>query len=146
MSINEAMTAVEQFPSHLGGSFHWHDGLQIGHSLIDEDHQRFFGHFNQAELCLGDPEAMEPLFQDILEDLLRHMEAEEAIMGEVGYPGGSSHRVLHRMLGEQAKAALIIGRDGGWAIAFRLLAISVLEHMAEDDVKLRPFLTRPHAV
>lgn len=146
LDANNFPNTVEHVSPPLGGSFRWHDGLLIGDSRIDEDHRRFFGYFDLAALVGDDPEALEPLFLEILADLGSHLAAEEQILAEIGYPGAGSHRTLHRMLGEQAKAALAIGRDGEWKTALRLLATSVLEHMAEDDVKVRPFLAPPLAI
>lgn len=124
----------------LGASFRWHDGLLVGHREIDADHRRFFVGFTGLACRLDGGGDLEPLFTRILDDLARHLTDEERILAELGFPGASSHRISHYRLGEQARATLGIGRDGEWGTALRLLATSVLEHIAEDDGKLRPFL------
>lgn len=127
----------------LSRSFQWHDGLLIGHDDIDEDHRRFFSHFAALARQMDGSIAssvLERLFAEVLADLGRHLTAEEDILDRIGFPGRSVHQTSHRVLDEQARAALAIGRDGEWGTALRLLATAVLEHIAEDDAKLRSFL------
>ena len=94
---------------------------------------------SQLDDVAGVP-VLELLFVRMLDDLERHLASEERILGEIGFPDATGHRTSHRLLREQAMAALAIGRDGEWPTALRLLAISVLEHIVEDDGSLRPFL------
>lgn len=128
----------------ISGSFQWHDGLLVGHGEIDADHRRFFAFLAglQRPRDGGGDETdgadVERLFIAVLDDLDRHLAREESIVDRMGFPGAFAHKAGHRLLHEQAMAALAIGRDGEWTTALRLLATSVLEHIVEDDGKLRP--------
>ncbi len=129
--------------ARLGSSFQWHDGFLVGHDGVDADHKRFFGYFSDLAREIdgpADPAALEHLFTVVLGDLGQHLMAEELFLDAIGFPETASHRTSHLMLSEQAKAAFAIGLDGEWATALRLLATSVLEHITEEDSKMRPFL------
>ena len=80
------------------------------------------------------------LFLTIVDDLHRHVAAEERILEAVGFTMLAEHRGSHRALLEQADAALTIGADGEWATALRLLSMALLEHIVLEDAKLRPSL------
>ncbi len=130
----------------LARSFHWRDAFHIGHSGIDQEHRRFFEQLANAAQFIDDPRRIERLFLDLFQELLRHLADEERVMDEVEFTGLAQHRLSHNVVAEQAKAALTIGCDGEWATALRLLGASVLEHVTEEDFKLRPLFGHTHSL
>lgn len=122
--------------------FHLRDGLCVGSGAIDGDHQRLFAALDDAVAQMkgfGHGVA-QTVFLDILSDLARHFSAEERILAAVGYAGLDHHRICHRVLMEQARAALAMGCDGEWPTALRLLSTAVLEHIAAEDCQVRPYM------
>jgi hemerythrin len=140
-----ALTSIEL---DLSRSFQWHDRFLVGHPEIDADHRRFFAYF--SDMVAGADEAGRPLggvalFIEIVDDLQRHLVAEERILAEIGSDLLAEHRSSHRALVGQADAALTIGADGEWATALRLLSMAVLEHIVLEDAKLRQCFHPPGA-
>jgi len=125
------------------GTLPWRDEFLVGHPAIDDDHRRFFDYFSEAVARLDelqDSIRLQALFVEIVDDLERHLATEERILAETGFDGLADHRVCHKVLAAQAKAALAICRDGEWVTALRLLASLVVEHITIEDAKARPFL------
>ena len=126
-------------------AFAWRDRFMVGHPVIDGGHRDFFVGISwlSAHLDAGGEELdVEAEFRALANDLLRHCADEERILAEIGCTDLAAHTGSHRGLSHQAEAVLTIGRDGAWGTALRLLSILVLEHIAEEDVKIQPWLAR----
>lgn len=117
----------------------WLERFDLGIAEIDADHRRFFDYVERVA-AEGDAAARQALFAEVVEDLAGHMAREDAILAEAGYDRAAEHRVAHQVLATQARHAVSVCRDGDWRTALRLLAAQVLEHIAVEDVKARPFL------
>ena len=124
-------------------SFVWQDRFLVGHREIDDDHRRFFAYFSDQDGRRQKPldsAGSEALFLAIVEDLRRHVIAEERILEELGFPGLGEHRNCHLALWEQVRATKAIGAKGGWGSALRLLSTHILEHVVIEDAVFRPYL------
>lgn len=120
---------------------HWQPRFLVGHPEIDIDHLRLVAMLADLHRRAQQhpAEAMEDRAAEFVAALEHHQQNEEIILAELGYDGLSDHAHHHRALTTRAAAALAMGCDGDWSLTLHLLTQAVLEHIAMEDVTLRPF-------
>lgn len=82
----------------------WHEGLEIGLSEVDSEHQHFAGIVNELNRAIrnrrGQAE-LQRLVEALILDAQEHFEHEETLFAEVGYPRAQEHAQEHtRLLNE----------------------------------------------
>ena len=83
-------------------AFEWHEDLETGIGLIDEQHQQY-GRFVNAflEACTGrnvPHRRLVKAFSFLNAYAREHLGTEESLMQEYGYPGQAEHCKLHKHL------------------------------------------------
>ena len=79
----------------------WTVTLDTGLPRLDEQHRRLIAFSNDLIQAMDEgrgAEALEPLFEALLEYTGSHFEEEEQYMDSVGYPDAAAHRAAHRKL------------------------------------------------
>ena len=123
----------------------WQDGFEVGHAVIDADHQRLFELFNQlltaVNECRADSEIRGAL-AELLDYTDVHFDREEALMRRHGYPGCDAHKALHdsfvRQLRDVNNALDAGGGKGGFVLGF--LAKWLSGHILGVDKQVGAYL------
>ena len=81
--------------------FEWNSQIELGHSLLDEQHKRLFSLGEAIAETLADSADHQPVVSALLAliDFVRHHFAtEEGLMRASNYPGVDAHARLHTFL------------------------------------------------
>lgn len=126
----------------------WKEELSVGNDAIDSDHKHFIEIVNQAEnnLAAMDQAALKTNLENLFFYALTHFDKEEKIAHAVGYPQVQS---LHDSHEELRSKLLQIEReiDEAWSPSSiedfsTLLRDWLLNHVLEEDMLMKPFLTK----
>ena len=127
----------------------WQSAMQLGIPAIDADHKRLVALLNglhYAVLAGEDHEGVGGTIEELVRYTEGHFAREEALMERSGYPGRYQHSLAHARIAERmrewhadyarAPAAFPMDRFydfvSGW----------LLHHVLEEDMKLKPYVTR----
>jgi len=125
----------------------WEESLRIGVGRIDRQHQHLFDLLNTVDDCLTDEaprDNIQLVFNELLNYITYHFDAEEALMSEANYPELAHHRrahaklaaTLHDLFNEfNANPA----RDMG-AKLHTFLSDWLIHHIKGEDVQIGPWL------
>ena len=128
----------------------WKDRFLSGNPVIDAQHRALFADANQllSAILAGRPAAdVDAMIDALMRDVLRHFQAEEAILGAADYAGTAAHAALHRDLADRAATLAQRFRAGaiGLGELFEFLAHDLLaKHMLIEDRLFFPSLRDPH--
>jgi hemerythrin len=77
----------------------WDESLETGNALVDDQHKQLFALINELHDSIIEGDALETQ-QSVLARLMdyseQHFQAEEGLMGSVGYPGLIAQQEMHR--------------------------------------------------
>jgi len=124
----------------------WSDNNKIGVPIIDEQHRGIVSAINSLQYFMqtghGD-EIIKPIMIMLEQYINIHLEVEEALMAEAGYPALEEHIELHKKLVEKTKK-LSIGANMNLEsdIVLKFLKEWWLGHINKEDRKLAPFLRK----
>lgn len=78
-------------------STRWSPALELGHDVIDRQHQELFRRFESLveALARGERAEVEPLFEFLGSYVVEHFADEERLMAEASYPELDVHRAAH---------------------------------------------------
>jgi len=122
--------------------FQWDEGLSVGNSLIDRDHQELIELVNSLHQAASDGREA-ALIGRILDNLLsytqEHFQREEMLMEYINYPDQLAHKALHKKLIAQVlvlqealnKGAHTVARDTA-----ELLRFWLTHHIHRNDRQL----------
>lgn len=128
----------------------WKDRFLSGHQVIDSQHRALFADANEllSAILAGRPAAdVDAMIDTLMRDVVRHFQAEEAILGAAAYAGTAAHAALHRDLADRAATLVESFRAGaiGLGELFEFLAHDLIaKHMLSEDQRFFPFLRDPH--
>lgn len=120
----------------------WHESLECGNSIIDDQHRRLFGLANEAIdslLSKGHNSDEEALLMQLIEQLQTHFITEETMLARALAPGLEEHHAEHQALLAEARAMLkrfhdceVISRD----LVIFLSRNVITNHLIREDVSL----------
>lgn len=129
----------------------WTESLEIGDGRIDAQHKELLDLVNafQAKRLAGhDTSVLRRALDEIVLFTRYHFYCEESLMDEVGFPGLATHRDLHAVL-RGILTRLGKDLDSGRYSAAEIedfLVPWVMDHMVDEDRKIRDFLNRNGAL
>lgn len=107
----------------------WAASLECGEPTIDSQHRELYELGNALlEAAAGGGEDLLPCLDRLIEHVVRHFAAEEAILGRVAYAGLHQHRLLH----QQLRAMAVVLREN--AIAGDITPEDVVEFVVDKVV------------
>ena len=123
----------------------WQDGFEVGHAVIDADHQRLFELFNQLVTAVNECRAdsgIRGALTELLDYTDAHFDREEALMRRHGYPGCDAHKALHDSFVRQLRDVNDVLDAGGGKGAFVLgfLAKWLSGHILGVDKQVGAYL------
>jgi len=128
----------------------WDNRFAVGHSMIDAQHQKLIGYYNDfsAACSAGKGKTEIARLFGFLDSYVReHFAEEETLMRQHDYPKAPAHRVAHleltrslqelrnQLQGDQAPLSVVID-------ASRMLMKWVLDHIGKEDVALGSYLAK----
>lgn len=129
--------------------FTWTSDLEIGHEVIDAQHQSLFALANELQDAVEDPGAESDAVADcvwaLTDYVVQHFADEEELMTEAGYPALTSHHGMHDFLtGEVLRLAAryMSGEDVTPASLAPFLADWLTGHISTSDREFVAFLER----
>lgn len=124
-------------------STRWSPALELGHDVIDRQHQELFRRFESLveALARGERAEVEPLFEFLGSYVVEHFADEERLMAETGFPGLNVHKAAHdRFVREYHALRALFDRAGpNAAIAVKArtwIADWLSTHIGATDVHL----------
>lgn len=128
----------------------WRDEYRVGNELIDADHRYLFCLVNTVELAVRDDDSHDLLdvaLDQLLDYTRYHFAREERIQYAAGYPGYLDHKLAHHRLLRhledacaQIREAVGPDRTACQRELQSLLRQWLLEHVLEEDLKMKPYL------
>lgn len=124
----------------------WTDGLSVGFSEIDKDHQKLVGivnEFNDAITLKKNKEELEEALEELIEYTGWHFRHEERLMQQSGYEGMEEHQQIHKDLATQAieiQTKFEDGDDSVLTVLMPFLKDWLTEHILVTDKALGEFL------
>ncbi len=82
----------------------WNDRMSVGIRILDEDHKRLVGMVNtlfdgiQAE---QGKETVGRILDGLVQYTVEHLQREEDLLAQTGYPEGAAHKAMHQALCQQ---------------------------------------------
>jgi hemerythrin len=75
----------------------WSPALELGHDVIDRQHQELFRRYESLvqALARGDRAEVGPLFEFLGSYVVEHFADEERLMSETAFPGLTVHKASH---------------------------------------------------
>jgi hemerythrin len=135
-------------------SIAWEEGLTIGDPQIDADHRRMVALVARLEAAAEggvDCEMVGRTLAALAHLCRKHFAREEALQREIGFPDREVHRDRHDMLSKRLDALLAHYAGGGPDIRRGMvrtlgdsLATWLINHIANEDVHLKPYVARRH--
>ena len=130
----------------------WRKQLEIGDETIDVDHKYLICLINTVELTMRTPDQRDLLpatLEQLVEYTHAHFKREESIMLLNSYPRYIQHKQQHQLLIQeladiqqkiQAKGEGEFSNEEIAALA-KLFRHWLLDHLAKEDMLMKPFLT-----
>ena len=123
----------------------WHRAYECGQALIDEEHQALFdkvNHLLAAILSARPADAVAPLIENLMRDIVEHFRAEETLITAAGFPGAAEHAAMHHELTDRAHELAGHFRAGDLGIGelFQFLARDLVAlHILGADREYFPY-------
>lgn len=116
----------------------WTSELEIGISVIDNQHHRIVDYINQLYGIKGydNREVVLLVINNLVDYTYSHFAFEETLLEEVGYPALDIHKVTHQAFCDkldQLHKDFIAGNDVAQTLS-DFLTVWLLEHINHDDV------------
>lgn len=115
-------------------NFIWNELYSVGDKEIDNQHRHMFDIANSLPEHIGD-KSLKKTVVDLYKHILKHFDAEEAMMKETGFPGIEDHRKLHNDLISRLNEITEKSFDGDEEILrFRKFVFNwIIEHIMHHD-------------
>jgi len=127
-------------------SIEWEDDLLVGNDVIDDDHKKLVSIINELERAIAkrDVSGVEDVFQRLQTYTEEHFAREEALQKAIHFPERNAHRDRHEALKwslqDQYEGFRL--RERGSLVSFRtFLRQWLIDHIVDDDMKMKPYLT-----
>jgi hemerythrin-like metal-binding protein len=124
----------------------WNEGMSVGISEIDEDHQRFILLINKLNCSITTgktPSEIKQIMQLIIDDAVHHFANEEVLISKWQYPDAEAHADIHvevvRALEELQKQFIPYGNDSDWMDAGMKIKNILVDHIMKEDMKFADF-------
>jgi hemerythrin-like metal-binding protein len=121
----------------------WTPALQIGHELIDEEHQRLFGFVKRLVASMEDDRASTEA-KAIAAELVVYAKVqfaeEEALMRAAEFPGLEAHLRLHHEMAQRAAELEAGAGQVGDLLGF--LSYWLREHVVREDAEIARYVQR----
>lgn len=127
---------------------YWTSDYSLGNQTIDEQHAMLFELFNSLVDAIDEnhgPGAGTPAFDLLIEHTKKHFADEEQIMSRLNFPDLDEHRKSHDKLISQIISLSDDLKTGRALFVFEtllLIRIWLLEHITEEDIKLKPYFNQ----
>ena len=129
----------------------WKDSLLTGIEDIDNDHMMLFDlveQFHEAYMTGQGPEAIEPVFKQLMAYTDYHFQREEDLFFSEGFPQSEEHRDSHETLKSEVQALyqrFLKGELQGEETDLGLELLAFMKnwlhfHIMEEDMAFRDFL------
>lgn len=125
----------------------WEDRYNLGHPLIDRQHQQIIEMFNDLyESRFHKNEGL--VTGEVIDRMARyvrdHFSSEESLMVSVGYPRLEEHRREHRFFVDESRRLSVMRDEPGIDSEHLLVFLKdwLLKHIAESDKKIVPYLKK----
>ena len=129
----------------------WKDSLLTGIEAIDNDHMMLFDlveQFHEAYMTGRGPEAMEPVFEQLMAYTDYHFQREEDLFFGEGFPESENHRDSHEALKSEVQALyqrFLKGELQGEETDLGLELLAFMKnwlhfHIMEEDMMFRDFI------
>ncbi len=124
----------------------WRGEMSVGNEVIDDDHKHLIDLINEYESAIArkNPVILEDAVNGLLDYAKSHFEREENLMTAVHYPQRNLHRDHHRDLLRRVQdfhKGLCEDHQIDIEDASRFLHDWFVQHVLNEDLKLRPYLT-----
>lgn len=124
----------------------WKPKYELGVPPMDEQHRRLFFLLTQLRKSVEDrlpPAQVEQVLQSLIQQTAEHLQAEEVLLLQAGYPGLEGHRVLHEELLSALHGLEVRFQEGDAAMALLVSAFLgawLGSHIALEDRAYAAFL------
>ena len=134
----------------MADHFEWQDHFSVGIDEIDSDHKKLSGILNRVVHAVSHhhgKEAVSAIFDELIEQTIRHFEHEESLMTNAMYPGLEDHRAAHELLVEKLK----VFHDDFQSERIDMMSVAdflvdwLLVHVVGEDARLGLYL-REHGI
>lgn len=128
----------------------WTEQLSVGNALIDSEHKKMIGMVNTIEEALraGNQPALSSTLRRLAECVRQHFVNEESIAQAAEFPldhHKGVHEYLQRelqYLRDELEAKSGLWSDGAVEHFSRMLGNWILDHIAGEDMQLKPVLLK----
>ncbi|MCU7837550.1 MAG: hemerythrin family protein [gamma proteobacterium symbiont of Taylorina sp.] len=124
----------------------WTEQLSVGNDAIDKDHQKIINLINTL-IDYHNSSILSPNISDILYEIIsyanHHLDFEETLLDELGYPELSLHKEQHKKYRESTIKITIEVSNIDDDVPDELLEFLKnwwVSHILEEDMKYKPFL------
>ncbi len=123
----------------------WDERYELGHKLIDRQHQQIIEMFNdlyEARHYGREQQVVDEVVESMARYVRDHFSSEEALMAKVAYPDLEAHRREHEFfIGEAQRLSFKRGDSDSEADHLMVFLKNwLLEHIAKTDCQLKPYL------
>ncbi|NVK18941.1 MAG: hemerythrin domain-containing protein [Methylocystaceae bacterium] len=126
---------------------YWSDKLSTELCTLDKDHQNLIEAFNDFVQAIHDEQSTDRLcdmFQDMIDEILRHFAFEEKMMKNIQFTGYLKHKQHHETLAKDASEVLEELRNSDspkdTLASANFLRALVLKHMVEQDLEIKEYI------
>lgn len=121
----------------------WSRDLNLGIDVIDKQHMRIAEYINRMHesIEVNDREAIEDLFDELVDYTMTHFTFEEEIQEKAGYEFSSAHKKVHKVFIKKIGEYKSQFEEGDTRIAKRVLQMLrnwLLNHIQHDDADYVP--------
>lgn len=138
--------SLDGLASDLGLPLAWHFDYASGNASIDAQHEQLFGQINEvykAVTATHSSDALRALIDKLMHSVVAHLEHEEGMLKEIGFPGTPDHVAEHRVLMRRAVELVSQHRNGNLRMGdlLRFLAHDLIgKHVLVSDRKYFRYL------
>jgi hemerythrin len=128
-------------------TFRWTEKYSVNVDFIDKQHQRLFETINQLNEALAHGEGatvVERVLQKLVDYVVDHFSAEEALLAKYKYPATASHHAEHEKFTKAIAKFLEDHRAGKSGVPVSLIMFLqtwLKEHILKNDKAYVEFLT-----
>jgi hemerythrin len=128
-------------------SFRWTEKYSVNVDFIDKQHQRLFETINELNEALAHGEGatvVERVLQKLVDYVVGHFSAEEALLTKYKYPAVASHHAEHEKFTKTIAKFLEDHRAGKSGVPVSLIMFLqtwLREHILKNDKAYAEFLT-----
>ena len=126
----------------------WNERFNIGHSLVDGQHQRLFEMISElASYCEdgSDAEKLQQTLDYLVDYTVRHFNEEEELQTKYGYPDYIKHKALHEEFKVSVGELVSEFKESGSSAELsrgvnKVLVRWIVKHVIDEDKKIGVFI------